>query len=91
MSFSGNRGLKRPKFPVRLGGHIEIALCEPIDFVRPEFDLALAPSQIQIWMMAFFLGNGADFIHEGQRLGEVFEGIEAFKVAVFVEYPPAVE
>jgi hypothetical protein len=54
--------------------------------VRPELDLALAPSQIQVRMMAFLLGNGANFIYEGQRLGEVFECVEAFKVAVLVNY-----
>ena len=62
-----------------------------MDLMRPELDLALAPSQIQVRMVAFFLGNGADFIYEGHRLGEIFECVEAFKVAVLVECPPTVE
>jgi hypothetical protein len=83
---SSDRNSKWLKLPVHLGGHIEISLCEPIDLVRSELDLALAPSQIQVRMMAFLLGNGANFIYEGQRLGEVFECVEAFKVAVLVNY-----
>jgi hypothetical protein len=42
-------------------------------------------------MMAFLLGNSANFIHEGQRLGEVFEFVKFFEMAGFVKCPPTVE
>ena len=41
--------------------------------------------------MPLLLGDGADLIHECQRLGEVFEFKAPFKATFIVDTPPDVE
>jgi hypothetical protein len=58
---------------INLRGHNEIAFGQAIDFVRPQGDARLTPSQQNVGMMTLFFGDGADSIHEIQSLLEVWE------------------
>ena len=46
---------------------------QAINFVRPNRNFDFAPGQINVGMMALFLGNRADLIRESQRAAKVRE------------------
>ena len=52
--------------------------------MRPDFDLALAPGEIEIRMMAFRFCHGPHLVHVGQGQGEILERIQALKMAGLV-------
>ena len=80
---------KRFKLAIGFGGHVKVALRQAIDLVRPDLDLALAPGEIEIGMVAFRFCHGAHLVHVGQGLGEILERIQALKMAGLVQRPPA--
>src|SRR5436309_12927128 len=52
------------KDAVDLRRHIEIALGESVDFVRPEVGAHLAPADIEVRMMPFGFGHRRDPVYE---------------------------
>ena len=73
--------------PVGLGRQIKIAFREPVNFMRPDFHFAPTPRQIQVGMMAFFLGDRANRIHESQGLRKVFKFVQALDMPVGIQRP----
>src|SRR3989442_14683388 len=56
-----------------LGGHHEITFGEPIDFVRPERDLDLAPGEVDVGMMIGRFGEFTNVIRKSQRFPKSFK------------------
>jgi hypothetical protein len=82
---------KRFKLAIGFSSHIKVALRQAIDLVRPNLDLALAPSQIEVGMMAFCLCHGPYFVHVGLGLGKILERVQALKMTRLVQRPPSPE
>src|SRR6185295_4215831 len=62
---AGNRA-KRFELAIGFGCHVKITLRQAIDLVGPNLDLALAPGEIEIGMVAFCLCHGSHLVHVGQ-------------------------
>src|SRR6266403_6209587 len=56
---------------VHLGGHDEVVLVQPLDLVRVEDDAAVAPTEADVGVMAFPLGDLGDLLDHGQGGREV--------------------
>ena len=50
-----------------------VALGDRVCDVRPPAQRDLVPMDLDVGMVTFALGELADPVHEGERLGEVFE------------------
>jgi hypothetical protein len=72
---------------VDLRGENEIALRQPIDFMRPDGYFGPTPCEQNIGMMSLFLGNSPDAVHEIQRLPKVGKS-EVSREVMFVNYLP---
>ncbi len=81
--------MKRFKFPFGFGGQDKVTFGQTLNLVRPNFEFALSPGQIQVRMVALSLRNHANFVRKGLRLREVFEVVEPFQMPLPV-YSPAV-
>ena len=66
--------------PLNLGRHDEVTLREAVDLVGPELNADLAPSEINIRVMALLLGQFADPVGEFQRFAEILELVRAVEV-----------
>ena len=77
------------KFAIGFGGHVEVALRQAIDLVRPNLDLALTPGEIEVWVVTFCFRHSPHFVHVGQSQGEILKRIQALKMAGLVQRPPA--
>jgi len=73
--------------PIDLRRQNEIRFGQPIHCMRPGRDLDLAPSEQDVGMMALFLGQVTDAIHESQGRFEIGEFASAHEV-MFVDDPP---
>src|SRR5690606_18274237 len=78
------------RISVDLRREIEVALRQSADLVRPDFDRAASPRDVQIRMMALGLGDLADAVRERERIPEVLELVRTLQVTSGVQ-SPAVE
>src|SRR5262249_4454554 len=74
---------------VDLGGHDEVVFVEAFDFVSLEDDAGVAPAEGDVGVVVFVFGEGADAIHEGERLGEVGEAEAPFDLGRPIVEAPA--
>src|SRR5438093_12025724 len=84
----GSEGFKGP---ARLGRHVKIAFGQAVNLVGPELDLALPPGQVQVRVMSLRLSDRSNLVDESQRLGEILERVEPFKMAVLIQLPAALQ
>lgn len=68
----------------------EIAFCQSLDFVGPDFDFYHAPGQVNIRVMALLFGQFSYAVHECQRGHEVRESKRSGEM-IFLLDLPAVE
>jgi hypothetical protein len=73
---------------VGFGGKDEIVCVQAVDFVSPESKFCPAPAEVNIGMMADFLGQCADFIDEIEGKFEIFK-FECFFELMLIDYLPA--
>src|SRR5512134_2278731 len=73
---------------IDLGRHYEIVLVQALDFVRVQLDRAVTPSEADVGVMAFCLGEGADLVDELHGFLEVRECEAALQARALREERP---
>ena len=59
------------EYAVDLGGHDEVVLMQPLDLLGLERDRRIAPTEADVWMMAFSFREFTNFQDKGKRLSEL--------------------
>src|SRR5690606_22821271 len=76
---------------IDLRREVKVAFGQPVDLVRPHFDGAAAPCDVQVRMVLLRFGDLPDSIREIEGLLEVLELERALEVTGLVQPPRAVE
>src|ERR1039457_1323239 len=74
-----------------LGGEVKVTLGQSADLVRPDFHRALAPCDVEIWMMALAFCDVGHFVREGHGLHEIRERVRAVEMTIRVKSPAIVQ
>src|SRR6185436_2461951 len=64
---------------------------QAVDLVRPDFDSAPTPSDVQVGVMALLFGDGANPIGERHRAGEIAKLVRAKQVTGWRHGPARLE
>jgi SAM-dependent methyltransferase len=81
---------RAPIGSVNFGRQNKITFGQAIDLMRPDFDGAGTPPDMQVGMVRLFLGNVPDLIRKSQSRREPLEGKRPFQALVFMGGAPAI-
>ena len=59
------------KYAINFGGHDEIVLMQSLDLLGLQRDRGIAPTEADIWVMAFGFGEFTNLLDKGKRLPEI--------------------
>jgi hypothetical protein len=59
------------EYAVDLGGHDEVVLMQPLDLLGLERDRRIAPTEADVWMMAFSFREFTNLLNKGKCLPEI--------------------
>ena len=77
------RGRAR-EYAINFGGHDEIVLMQSLDLLGLRRDRGIAPTEADIWVMAFGFGEFTNFLDKGTRLPEIAKLEAALDAASFL-------
>ena len=78
----------RGEYAVNFGGHDEIVLMQSLDLLGLQRDRGIAPTEADIWVMAFGFGEFTNFLDKGKRLPEIAKPEAALDAASFLRQLP---
>jgi hypothetical protein len=59
------------EYAVDLGGHDEVVLMQPLDLLGLQRDRRIAPTEADVWMMAFSFREFTNLLNKGKCLPEI--------------------
>ena len=77
------------EYAVDLGGHDEVVLMQPLDLLGLERDRRIAPTEADVWMMAFSFREFTNLLNKGKCLPEIAKPEAPLDAVSFLQQLPA--
>jgi hypothetical protein len=77
------------EYAVDLGGHDEIVLMQPLDLLGLQRDRRIAPTEADVWMMAFSFREFTNLLNKGKCLPEIAKPEAPLDAVSFLQQLPA--
>jgi hypothetical protein len=77
------------EYAVDLGGHDEVVLMQPLDLLGLQRDRRIAPTEADVWMMAFSFREFTNLLNKGKCLPEIAKPEAPLDAVSFLQQLPA--